>query len=158
MLVVEDDCLLKKSFADFEALVADVEANIVQLDYALDALRESVVSEVSEALINGFGGRGEYALITNAAGAELLYGYLIHKAPEDAFHLDQKLYEIETPPDAVYAVKDPDWVTRRAHQDSDRIEANIANWEKHADVFLAEGVPAAAWRKRFIGDYRRGDV
>ena len=156
-LILEDDCVLLKSFNEIQSLVSSVEADIVQLDYVV---REGVAThqsarETSE-LVTGFAGLGEYALVVNNRGAQVLYDLLLHKVPGDSFHLDQKIGDMAASigeDSKIYAAAEQKWVTRRKTKDSDRINADITNWQQFPNIFLEDGITGAESRKGFIEAY-----
>ena len=152
-LIVEDDCVLQRSFDDIQASIANLDADIVQLGYT----SQGASLMPAAAFQDGFGGLGEYALILTAAGAQVLYDLLLYKSPDESFHLDELVKDKAQDFERVVSVTDPSaWVTRRPEKDSDRINATIADWQANADVYLADGVAGAAERNAFIAEYQSG--
>lgn len=149
VLIVEDDCVLEKSFDEIQNLLADVDADIVQLGYVTD----EPISDVSDELTDGFGGLGEYALVITPVGAEFLFNLMLHKTDDEPFHLDELVTSHQFA-ERVCSVRDPNaWITRRPGADSNRIASTIDNWQENADVFFADDVPGAQERREFADNY-----
>ena len=150
-LIVEDDCLLQKSFDEIQALIAGIDPDIIQLGFNRHASLEAELHP--QALTNGFGGTGEYALVLNPEGAEFLFNLMLHKEEDEPFHLDE-LVSTHQFQERVCSVTDPHaWITRREDDDSNRIKSTVRDWQRNPDVYLADDIPGANQRKRFCEHY-----